>query len=246
MMRRNSLAVRIIAASIAWCALSVSSVVWAQDVQTTPTLYQLTMKKLELCPNSTCVGPTLLVEKDQAFDIASAAAGQAVGSYVDAVALQIGKTFTHMRVTVDRAFTLTGSATSGVTNGGNAGACFTDGTVTGTAGTVNSIAMTSDSNADGRGSVASAMTLVVPNADDASNGPNFPDLNATFSAAGISIIDATTLTVTIALANPFTVTATPPTITVNFDVADTLDMTGTAADACALVFEAPTVTISIQ
>ncbi len=242
-MKRTNLTVRLLVVAGAVWSLGTSSHVWAQTpVKTTPTTYQLTMKKLELCTDSACTGTTLLAEKDQVFDIASVSANQAVGSYVDAVALPIGTTYTHLRATVDRSFTLLGGLTTGVPN---STACLTDGTGTGTAAAVNAYASTTDANASGRGSAASAMTLVVPNADDATNGP-YDDLTATFASAGISLVDANTMRVTIALSSSFTVTATPPTITTNFDVANTLDLVGTAGNACNVFFEPPNVTVSIQ
>ncbi len=73
-----------------------------------------------------------------------------------------------------------------------------------------------------------------------------PDLNADFAAVGIAIVDATTMTFTRTLAQSFTVSATPPTISVTFDVANTLNLQGTAADRCVIWFEEPNVTMSIQ
>ncbi len=240
-MKRTNLTVRLLVVAGAVWGLGTSSHVWAQ-VLTTPTTYQLTMKKVELCTDSACTGTTLLAEKDQVFNIASVAASQAVGTYVDAVALPIGTTYTHLRATVDRLFTLSGGLTVGVPV---STACLTDGTGTGTAAAINAFGSTTDADASGRGSAASSMTLVVPNADDATNGP-YPDLTGDYASAGISLVDATTMRVTIALSSSFTVTATPPTITTNFDVANTLDLVGTGADSCNIFFEPPNVTISIQ
>lgn len=196
------------------------------------------------------MGPTLLAEKDQVSDIGSAVAnpGQSVGTYVESVSLPIGTTFTHWigttfthwRGIMDHRFTLSGGTVNGLITG--AGACFTDGTGTGTAGTATTGARTTDADASGRGSAASDMTLVVPNAVTV----DFGNLTATYVAAGLAIVDGTTMTVTQALAQPHTVANKPPALSVTFNVASTLDFTGTGADSCLIFFEPPAVTVTIQ
>ncbi len=241
-MRRHSILFGLILAMLASPGLGVFSGAWAQEVQITPTKYQFTMKKLELCTESTCTGPTLLAEKDQVFDIGSAVAnpGQSVGTYVESISLPIGTTFTHWRGTMDRRFTLSGGTVNGLITG--AGACFTDGTGTGTAGTATTGARTTDADASGRGSAASDMTLVVPNAVTV----DFGNLTATYAAAELAIVDGTTMTFTQALAQPHTVANKPPALSVTFNVASTLDFTGTGADSCLIFFEPPAVTVTIQ
>ena len=52
----------------------IDSVYSADDIAT-PTKYEVTMKKVELCTSSACTTTTVLAEKDGTFNIASASAG---------------------------------------------------------------------------------------------------------------------------------------------------------------------------
>lgn len=82
------------------------------------TEYTVTMKKIELCtayPDADawdvdCTGAVTVGESTLAFDITSATAGSTVGSWISTTGLPIGTTFTHLKVTVDRDFTITGYA----------------------------------------------------------------------------------------------------------------------------------------
>lgn len=216
----------------------------AQDVQTTPTKYQFTVSKLELCQSATCGSPTVLGDRTATFDIGSgvAGAGQPVGSYVDQVALTIGATYTHVRVTMGRAFILSGGAAAGVTGGGNAGACFTDGTGTGAASTATTQATSGDSDASGRGGVASDMTMFVPNV----TGTYAGNLTATYAGFGVEIVDGTTMRVIIALTAPFTVTEAAPTFSISFNVANTLNLLGVGADTCVLWHQPPVASLALN
>ena len=86
------------------------------------TVYKATMRKVELCTGSTsvtnCDGSVTIGSGDKVVDIAAVDAGAVAGSYGDATLLPLGVTYTHMRVTIDRKFTLksesiaTGSSSS--------------------------------------------------------------------------------------------------------------------------------------
>ena len=83
-------------------------------------VYKVTMKKVELCTASTgvtvCTGAVVIGEGDKVIDIAAADAGAVAGSYGSAALLPLGVTYTHMRVTIDRKFTISAGLTvSGVT-----------------------------------------------------------------------------------------------------------------------------------
>jgi hypothetical protein len=229
-----------LAAAVVLCAAVAS----AQDVQVTPTEYSFTMTKMELCTSSTCAATTVLGTKTQVFDIGSAqvSAGAQVGSYLQSIELELETTYTHVRVTLNRTFSMTGGTNAGVTSNANGGSCYTDSTASGTAGTGTAYARTTDSGASGRGSAASSMSIMVP---DVNSAGDFGDLTATFSTAGIVIVDATTMTVTIALTSPYTVTARAPTFVISFDVASTLNFTGAGADTCVIWFTPPNVSITI-
>jgi hypothetical protein len=74
------------------------------------TVYKVTMKKVELCESSTgvgsCVGSVVLANRELEIDIASVDAGVKAAAYGDVALLPLGTTYTHMRVTISRKFTI--------------------------------------------------------------------------------------------------------------------------------------------
>ena len=74
------------------------------------TEYKVTMKKVELCTASTsvtsCENAIVIGNTEKTVDIASTSAGSAAASYGDPALLPLGVTYTHMRVTIDRKFTI--------------------------------------------------------------------------------------------------------------------------------------------
>ena len=84
-------------------------------------VYKVTMKKVELCTASTsvssCVGSVTLGDTSKVVDIASVSAGAAAATFGDPALLPLGETYTHMRVTIDRKFTIKADLeVSGVTD----------------------------------------------------------------------------------------------------------------------------------
>ena len=79
------------------------------------TVYKVTMKKIELCESSTgvdnCLGAIILADTDLEIDIAAATAGAAAAAYGDTALLPLGTTYTHMRVTISRKFTISADIT---------------------------------------------------------------------------------------------------------------------------------------
>ena len=73
-------------------------------------VYKVTMKKVELCTASTsvtsCENAIVIGNTEKTVDIASTTAGSAAASYGDPALLPLGETYTHMRVTIDRKFTI--------------------------------------------------------------------------------------------------------------------------------------------
>ena len=84
------------------------------------TQYKITMKKVELCSDSTCTTPVLVGERDMPVDIAAGDAGATVGNFASTSGIP-GGTYTHTRITISRSIQVTGSVVVG------SGACFTDG-----------------------------------------------------------------------------------------------------------------------
>ena len=84
-------------------------------------VYKVTMKKVELCTASTsvssCVGSVTVGDTSKVVDIASVSAGAAAATFGDPALLPLGETYTHMRVTIDRKFTIKADLeVSGVTD----------------------------------------------------------------------------------------------------------------------------------
>ena len=79
------------------------------------TVYKIIMKKIELCESSTgvadCVGSVVLADNEVEIDIAAADAGAAAAAYGDTALLPLGTTYTHMRVTISRKFTISADIT---------------------------------------------------------------------------------------------------------------------------------------
>ena len=99
----------------------------AATVKGAASVYKVTMKKLELCTASTgvtvCTGAVVIGEGAKVVDIASVDAGAVAGSYGNAALLPLGETYTHMRVTIDRKFTI--KTSSAIDTGGTPDACVT-------------------------------------------------------------------------------------------------------------------------
>ena len=85
-------------------------------------VFKVTMKKMELCTgyqggdfhnitnSSFCNNPIVVGSGDKVVDIASVNAGAAAASYGNAALLPLGETYTHLRVTIDKKFTIKTSA----------------------------------------------------------------------------------------------------------------------------------------
>ena len=88
------------------------------------TEYEVTMRKVELCTDSTCTSPYIVGETDMLADIAAANAGATVANFASTSGIPPG-TYTHIRVTISRTIQITGSVILG--NDGSAISCYTDG-----------------------------------------------------------------------------------------------------------------------
>ena len=85
-------------------------------------VFKVVMKKMELCTgyqggdfhnitnDSFCNNPVVIGTGEQTVDIASVNAGAAAASYGNAALLPLGETYTHLRVTIDKKFTVKTSA----------------------------------------------------------------------------------------------------------------------------------------
>jgi len=220
--------------------------VYAAVCTSTPTKYEVTMKKVELCTSSACTTTTVLAEKDGTFDIASASAGADVGSWITGYALEIGTTYTHIKATISSTFTIKGTCEDDGANLLDANTwCTTIGTPTVAASSGTSPART----AEVASSVAAAdMSWMVPNKADADNGAFYgATVATTFEANGITKVnDAATFTWIGALSSSYTPTATSaPKITIKFDVTNQFQHTNDGANNCGIYVKPPTVNVTL-
>tara|TARA_Y100000590_G_C15574866_1_gene960038 strand:- start:32 stop:811 length:780 start_codon:yes stop_codon:yes gene_type:complete len=88
----------------------VVSAVYVYAATGAASVYKVTMRKVELCKSSnnvsTCEEAVVIGTGDKTVDIASVDAGAAAASYGNPALLPLGEVYTHMRVTIDRKFTI--------------------------------------------------------------------------------------------------------------------------------------------
>ena len=71
-------------------------------------IYKVTMEELHFCEDSKCATYTKICDTEKTVDIAAVTAGSDVASWCPLTGLPIGTTFSHLRVKLNRAFTLAG------------------------------------------------------------------------------------------------------------------------------------------
>jgi len=213
---------------------------YAADDIATPTKYQLTMKKAELCTSSACTTTTVLAEKDATFNIASASAGADVGNWITAFALEVGTTYTHIKATISTTFTIAGYTTNSDISSDNCLTAASPNTASGHAQGPIVAGSGSTSGAD--------MSWILPNKLNADNGSPYGDLSTSFSDNGVTKTNAaSTFTWIGALSSAYTPTAnSAPKITIKFDVTNQLKSTQSGADTCYMWIEPPTVGVTLS
>ena len=70
------------------------------------TVYKVTMEELHFCEDSKCAAYTKICDTSKEADIASVTAGAEVAGWCPLTGLPIGTTYTHLRVKLNRAFTI--------------------------------------------------------------------------------------------------------------------------------------------
>ena len=213
------------------------NLVYAVDDIAAPTTYSVTMKKVELCTSVDGLTCTLLGEKDGTFNIASATAGADVGDWIGSFALDVGKTYTHVKATLSTTMTIAGYTTNSSISSDN---CVTESTPN-TASAANQGAIVDGSNAK----AGADMTYIVPNKEDVDNGSPYGTID--FAASGITRVNnAATMTWIGALTSSYLVTPTSsPKITIKFDVTNQLKSSQQAANTCFMWAEEPSVSVSL-
>ena len=217
--------------------------VFAGTITGTPTKYETTMTKFELCTSSACTTTTVLGTKTATFNIASASAGADVGDWISSFSLEVGTTYTHVQATINVTFTIAGYITDDNSNGISEDYCVTVASPE-TAASATTPAIQAGSNS----TTKADMSWVVPNM----TGTDYGNLTTSFGTNGITKTDgASTITWIGALTSAYTPTASSaPKFTMSFDVTNMLQAYGTEVSSgvydCAIYVKPPAVSISIS
>ena len=223
-------------------------------------VYKITMRKLEFCTGSTgvanCDDAVVVGNSDTIIDIASVEAGEAAAAYGNPMVLPLGETYTHMRVTIDRKFTVKNSAA-----------------ISGGSNTCNTKTLASDAYASGSSEsarkythkpvVAAGGTAAEQNvylANDTYTRCNNATCTATANnqsqtyaqGTGSSLFASTHANDTendhvliYKLTTPYVVTMMPPVIDIAFGTKDTIQANDVGS-LCMFDAQEPIVTITIQ
>ena len=201
----------------------------------TATEYTVTMKKVELCTDSTCTSPFIVGETDMEADIGAADAGATVANYASTSGIPPG-TYTHLRVTLSRIFTITGTVVIG------SDTCATDGGTdhaatqlldagTGTAASTSMYLSNADTYGSDDGIGQDAGTGITLNYDN-------PKYATSITMSGDDVLIIYQLTA------PYTRLLKTPLIKIAFNTENAIGA-ATAGD-CIMWIEEPFTTISIQ
>ena len=211
---------------------------YSADAEGQPTQYEVTMKKIELCTDLACTSPFILGEKNMAADIVPSEGGKNVANYASTSGIPVGIVYTHLRVTLDRTFKITGNVSVGskecATDGGNnAGATqMTVGTDGGTPAEENMFLVNAGSYIDGSGKRAGDV------------GSSDLDISyATPSSAKSISVSGDDAVLVYELTAPYQKTLRAPVIKIAFNTSEAISAND---DACAMWIEEPTVSITLQ
>ena len=211
---------------------------YSADAHGQPTQYEVTMKKVELCTDLACTSPFILGEKNMAADIVPTEGGKNVANYASTSGIPAGIVYTHLRVTLDRTFKITGNVSVGskecATDGGNnANATqMTVGTDGGTPAEENMFLVNAGSYIDGSGKRAGDV------------GSSDLDISyATPSSAKSISVSGDNALLVYELTAPYQKTLRAPVIKIAFNTSEAISAND---DACAMWIEEPTVSITLQ
>ena len=231
----------------------------AATVKGPASVYKITMTKLEMCTASTgvtnCEGAVVIGSGAKTIDIAAVDAGAAAGSYGDVALLPLGTTYTHMRVTILRKFTV--KTKTAIDTGATPDACVTQAatdTLYGTGGEQNRKFTHAITVADD--GTAAEMNLyltndsytICTNATCGTTSSSTNDYSSPTYATYMEGHDADTGTEHImifALTSPYTVTMIPPTVTISFGTQEAIGASNVSSRCMMIAFE-PVCTITIK
>jgi len=232
----------------------------AATVKGAASVYKVTMKKLELCTASTgvtvCTGAVVIGSGAKVVDIASVDAGAVAGSYGDAALLPLGETYTHMRVTILRKFTIKTSAA--IDTGGDADACVTQAATDTLYGDTEAARKFTHAITLANDGTAAEMTtylqndsyLICANATCSATYAATNDYTSPTYATYMESHDADTGTEHVMiyeLTAPYTVSLIPPTIDISFGTAEAIGATDpNSGSRCMMIAFEPVCTITIK
>jgi len=232
----------------------------AATVKGAASVYKVTMKKLELCTASTgvtvCTGAVVIGSGAKTIDIAAADAGAVAGSYGDAALLPLGVTYTHVRVTILRKFTIKTAAAIDTT--GDADACVTQTTTNAAYGDTESARKYTHAITVANDGTAAEMTtylqndsyLICANATCSSTYDATNDYTSPTYATYMESHDADTGTEHVmiyTLTTPYTVALIPPTIDISFGTQEAIGATDpNSGSRCMIIAFEPVCTITIK
>ena len=226
-------------------------------------VYKVTMRKVELCTGSTsvtdCTGAVTIGSGDKVVDIASANAGAAAASYGDPTLLPLGEVYTHMRVTIDRKFTIS----AGITVSGVTAECATTGDLSGSSYPGGSLSGTEKYDrlpVEDDGQTQAEADLYLKN--DQMKTCTAANCGSVSAANTVSYNQGTGSSLyqsqhwegstsddhimIYKLDVPFTVSMLPPTIDISFGTSKAVSATEVGTDLCMFEPQEPVVTVTIQ
>jgi len=225
-------------------------------------VYKVTMKKVELCTASTsvtdCENPIVIGNTEKTVDIAATDAGSAAANYGDPALLPLGETYTHMRVTIDRKFTIQADLTvSGVT-----AKCATTAALSGSAYPGGSLSGNEKYDrlpvVEDGGTAAEAdlylkndqmktCTNAACSALSAANTVTYQQgVVSTFQTQHADGSTSDDHVLVYELTSPYTVALISPTIDISFGTSEAVTATEVGTDLCMFEPEEPAVTITIK
>jgi len=232
----------------------------AATVKGAASVYKVTMKKLELCTASTgvtvCTGAVVIGSGAKVVDIASVDAGAVAGSYGDAALLPLGVTYTHMRVTILRKFTV--KTSSAIDTGGTPDACVTQAATDTLYGDTEAARKFTHAITVADDGTAAEMDTYLQNDSykicanatcsstyDATNDYTSPTY-ATYMESHSADTDAEHVMI-YKLTAPYTVSLIPPTIDISFGTQEAIGATDpNSGSRCMMIAFEPVCTITIK
>ena len=230
--------------------LSLASVLAVTD---TPSVYKITMKKVEVCEtgstDSSCTNGITLGEGSKEVDIASVTAGAAAGTFGSAAKIPSGKTYTYMQVTISRIIKIKGTGTTWKADN----TCYTNSSDTSSSTTRPGLGTATAGNLDeqsvyiphsgtwtmnGGGTTTITMTNVVS---------GYLSTSDTTQSAGTVDSGDDQIKYRMKLTSPFTAGVDKfPTVKVAFDVASAAYFINGGGDNCEIWPGEPSVSVTLQ